>query len=451
MKIHLIGAGEVGRHMAFRLSGDGHDIVLIEKNEALANDLEGQLDAKVMVGDGCSPNFLAESGIGECELFLALTSCNNANLVSSSMAKQLGAHKTICRVHPSLQREEWIFDFKREFHADHLFSSERLSAIELAKFICNPASVVVEEIARGKIELQQVVVDPQSKAVDKTLRDLKPPDRVRIATVTRHGQSFVPSADSAIHAGDRLTLFGDPRKLRDLAAQLQPNRGEPSRQNVVIFGGGEYGYSLAQMLEGWDCRTRILEKDRDRAQILAESLQKTRVINVDATSLLELQEEQVGGADFFVAASTNDEDNVMTCLQAHNLGAKHCLTLIHRADYADAISANGEHLGIMAAVSPREAVRLDLMRFVTADRYHLFKQLDEGQIIEMNVPDHSGVAGQKVSQIAWPAGTVIVALVQDKKAIVPGAEDVVEAGHNLYAMVAPESRKQLIKLVTKKA
>lgn len=451
MKIHVIGAGEVGRHMAFRLSGDGHDIVLIEKNEAMVAELEGQLDAKVMVGDGCSPNFLAESGIGECELFLALTSCNNANLVSSSMAKQLGAQKTICRVHPSLQREEWLFDFKREFHVDHLFSSERLSAIELAKFICNPASVVVEEIARGKIEIQQVVVDPKSKVAERDLRDFGLPDRVRVATITRHGQSFVPSADSTVHGGDRLTLFGDPRKLRDVACQLQSDSGEASRQNVVIFGGGEYGYSLAQMLEGWNCRTRILEKDRDRAQVLAESLQGTRVINVDATSLMELQEEQVGGADFFVACSGNDEDNVMTCLQAHNLGAKHCLTLIHRADYADAISANGEHLGIMAAVSPREAVRLDLLRFVTGDRFHVYKRLEEGEIIEMAVPIHSGIAGKRVAEIGWPAGTVLVALVQDKRAIVPGAEDIVEAGQNLYAMVAPESRKQLIKLVTKKA
>ena len=140
----------------------------------------------------------------------------------------------------------------------------------------------------------------------------------------------------------------------------------------------------------------------------------------------------------------------MTCLQAHNLGAKHCLTLIHRADYADAISANGEHLGIMAAVSPREATRVDLMRFVTSDRFHLFKQLDEGEIIEMSVPENSGIVGQRVQDISWPVSTVVVAIVSEQRAIVPGADDIIEAGQNLYAMVAPDSRKALIKLVTKK-
>ena len=86
----------------------------------------------------------------------------------------------------------------------------------------------------------------------------------------------MPNAESLIQVNDRLTIFGDPRKLRSLTSQLQPDRVEPSEQNVVIFGGGEYGYSLAQMLESWNTRTRILERDRARAQVLAESLEKDK-------------------------------------------------------------------------------------------------------------------------------------------------------------------------------
>ncbi len=448
MRIHLIGAGEVGRHMAVSLSGVGHDITLIEQDDALAAEIDAQLDAKVMVGDGCSPNFLAESNVGECELFLALTSSNNANLVSCAMGKRLGAQRSICRVHPNLQREEWMFDLRREFHVDHLFSSERLSAVELAKFICNPTSVLVEEIARGKIELQQVFVSEGSESAGKTLLELNPPPRVRIAAITRGKDSFVPNAGTQIQAGDRLTIFGEPRKLHNLVSQVQVDRKEPAQQKVVIFGGGEYGYSLAEMLQSWNCRTRIFEQDRNRAQFLADVLQNTCVINADATSLSELREEHVGEADFFVATSANDEDNVMTCLQAHSLGAKRCLTLIHRADYADVISANGEHLGIKAAVSPREATRLDLMRFVTSDRYHLFKELEEGEIIEATVKERSSIVGKRMDQVGWPAGVVIVALIQDAKAVVPGADDVIAAGNNLYAMVAPESKKAFLKMVS---
>ena len=451
MKIHIIGAGEVGRHMALSLSADGHDVTLVEQDECVAHELDAQLDAQVLVGNGCSPSDLAESGVAECELFLALTSCNNANLVSCSIAKQLGAPKALCRVHPSLQREEWMFDFRKQFNVDYIFSSERLSSIELAKSICNPTSMVVEEIARGKIELQQVVVSELSDSVGKSLLELNPPGRVRVAAVTRGDESFVPNADTVIHTGDRLTVVGEPRKLRGVVTKLLDDMVAPSKQKVVIFGGGEYGHALAEMLQSWDFKTRILEENPARAQLLAEILQNIQIINVDATSLTELREEQVGEADFFVACSANDEDNVMTCLQAHSLGTKHCLTLIHRADYADAISANGQHLGINAAVSPREATRLELMRFVTGDRYHVFKELAEGEIIEMTVPERSVVSGKKISEIAWPSGSIVVALIRDSKAVVPDAQDVVECGDNLYAMVAPEAKKLFINLVSKKS
>ena len=90
-----------------------------------------------------------------------------------------------------------------------------------------------------------------------------------------------------------------------------------------------------------------------------------------------MKEENINEVDFFVAATEVDEDNVMTCLQAHSIGAKQCLTLIHREDYADAITGFSERVGIMAAVSPRKATRQDLMRFVTSDRYHLVKRLEE--------------------------------------------------------------------------
>ncbi|MDB4374238.1 NAD-binding protein, partial [Akkermansiaceae bacterium] len=121
------------------------------------------------------------------------------------------------------------------------------------------------------------------------------------------------------------------------------------------------------MLESWSCRVRIFEKDVDLASELADKLSNTTVINADATSLSELEEEQIGDADFFVATSSSDEDNVMTCLQANSLGTANCLTLIHRADYAKAISGSGRHLGVVAAVSPREASRKEIARFITSD------------------------------------------------------------------------------------
>ncbi|MFT5407917.1 MAG: trk system potassium uptake protein TrkA [Verrucomicrobiales bacterium] len=445
MNIIIVGAGEIGRHLASSLSLESHRVVLIEADEKLAGELDPQLDAKVVYGDGTNAALLLEAGVAECQLFLALTSSSTVNIMASSVAKKLGAGKVITRVDPGLQRNEWLFDYRSHFDIDHEFSPERLSAIELSKFIRNPDALVVEEIALGRIELQQVRVHKDSPVVGTSLRDLKAPDRTRVARIGRGGETIIPTADELLEADDVVTIFGEPRGLKTLADRLQMIDNE--RQRVAIFGGGEYGFCLAQMLESWNCRVRIFEKDPRRAQEISDRLSDTVVINTDGTHLAELEEEQVGDVDFFVATSGSDEDNVMTCLQAHNLGAKRCLTLIHRADYAEAISASGRHFGMMAAVSPREATRRDIERFVTSDRFHTVKQLGAADVIETSLGEKAAAAGKKVSEVKWPQGCVLVGWMRGLHANVPGPDDVLEPGDILYAMVAPSVRKKFLKLV----
>lgn len=449
MKIIIVGAGEVGRHLAVCLSREAHDIAVIEESESLAGEIDKQVDAIVMAADGASVNTLVEANVAECDLFLAVTSDNNTNLVSASLAKQLGAKKVVCRVHPGLQREEWLFDHRGHFGIDYIFSTERLSSVELSKHIRNPDSLLVEEIARGRVELQQLRVSEKSDAVGKTLLDLALPERVRIGTIQRDAGHVVPTAEEVVQAGDLVTIFGEPRKLNEAVGRLGTGIYNTERLSVVIFGGSEYGLALAQMLESWHCKVRIFEKDPQLCEELTEQLEDTVVINADATSLSELREEQVDRVDFFVATSQSDEDNVMTCLQAHNLGAKHCLTLIHRADYADAISATGTHFGVKAAVSPREATRVDLMRFVTSDRYHVVKSLEGGEIIESAVPPGSKVAGKTVKEIEWPSGCVLVAHLHGIHANVPAADDVINEGDNVFAMVSSKARRKFLKLLAK--
>jgi trk system potassium uptake protein TrkA len=448
MNIIVIGAGEIGRHMALSLSEESHSITVIESNEMVARELDGHIDGRVVHGDGTSVNTLLDAEVSEAELFMALTADNNVNLVASSMAKKLGAKKVICRVHPGLQRDEWLFDLKANFGIDYVFSSERLAAAELSKFIRNPDSLVVEELARGHIELQQVRVSASSDARGRTLKDLKFPSRVRVGAIVREGKSIIPSAEEVLKAGDIVTLFGEPKRLHDEIVRLNHGTGKEAPANVAIFGGGEYGYSLAETLEGWNSRVRIFETDLKRCDEISERLTATKVLNIDATSVAELKEENINEVDFFVASTEVDEDNVMTCLQAQNIGAKHCLTLIHRADYADAIMGFGERVGIMAAVSPREATRHDLMRFVTSDRYHLVKRLEAGELIEASVAKGSTADGKKVKEVNWPAGCILAALLHGVRAVTPAADDEILAGDHIYAVVSGKAKKKFLKLIS---
>jgi len=281
MKIIVLGAGEIGRHIAISLSREAHRICVIETNADLADDLEDQLDARVMHGDGTNVGVLIDADVSGCDLFLALTSSNEANIMSSSIAKKLGASKVIARVHPGIQREEWLFDYRGHFGIDYIFSSERLSAIELAKFVRNPDSLVVEEIARGRIELQQIRVAEGSSASGVSLLELKAPERTRIALISRNGEHMVPVADERILTGDVVTIFGEPRNLRKLADRLHGKQSRLNETKVVVFGGGEYGFSLAQMLESWNCKVRIFEKSEQRALELTDKLNDSRFFCCD--------------------------------------------------------------------------------------------------------------------------------------------------------------------------
>ncbi len=447
MDIIIVGAGEIGRYLATELSSAQHSISVIEQDAQLAAELEQVVDAKVIHGDGSKASTLIEANVEQCKLFIALTNDNTVNLVSCSMAKSMGVNEVLCRMHPRLQREEWLFDYRGHFGIDHLFSSEKLSSLELAKYIRNPDALAVEELAGGKIELQQLRITPKSAAVGKTLRELKSPDKTRVALVTRSGEKFIPTADTVILEKDVLTFFGEPKKLSELSRKVIPNKREVKDLRVAIFGGGEYGFSLAQMLEAWGCKVRVFEEDEARCRFLAEELQSSTVIHADATMMEELQDEQIGEVDFFVATSTSDEDNVMSCLQAHQLGARKCLTLVHRADYARTISRTGRNLGIRAAVSPREATRRDIERFLTDDYFHVVKSYSGNEVIEMVVREGAEVTNQRIQSVEWPEEVVLVGIVRKTEAWVPGPEDQIMAGDIVYAMVSQVSRKKLVKLL----
>lgn len=448
MNIVIVGAGEVGSHLAGSLATESHNIFVIERSARVAAELQDKIDAQVVCGEGISVATLEEAMIAEADVLLALTSDDSTNLVTASMAKALGAKQALCRVHGGIQREEWLFNYREHFHIDYLFSSERLAAIELAKFIRNPDSLLVEEIARGRIELQQVDVGAGCPVAGRPLDQLGLPKRVRIGMVERDGRYFVPGASDTIEEGDRVTVFGETRRLAETAEMLRARRESALRRNVVIFGGTECGVALAQMLESGGYRVRVFESDRKRCAQLAQLLQASVIIHADATSLSHLREERVGEADFFVAVANEDEDNVMTCLQANNLGTRHTLALIHRADYADAIQRSGRELGILGAVSPREAVRRDLMRFMTPHGHRTTLRLGTvAEVIESQVAAGSALAGRLVHEVRWPKACGLVALLHKQVATVPAADDRIEEGDTVYAIVTDESRDDFLALL----
>ena len=450
MRIIIVGAGEVGTYLAETLSGHAHDVTVLERDDRVADSLDEHLDVRVLRESGSSARALKRADVSRCDFFLALTSDDETNLVSSSLARALGAKTTFARVHDETFRDTSILNYQDYFGIDFLLNAERLAAVEIAKHIRNPDRVAVEDFARGQIEVQLVTVRTESAVAGKTLAELRLNPKMRVAMVKRGNEAMVASAGLRLLPGDLATICGPPEILFEVRSMFS-NRSAPERdQRVVIMGGGEMGVSLVRLLSNRRFRIRVIDKDARRCRILADRFPHITVINGEATSLRLLESEQIGGADFFVACTRDDEDNVMTCLQARKLGVKRVFLAINRADYNEIVQTSKETLGVDMAVSPRIATAQEVLRYLSTEKYTELARLpgSVGQLIEVKVAKGSECDGRMLRDVKWPTGSVVLVLQHRSEARTPGPNDTMESGDRLVALVQPDVLHDVLKLVT---
>lgn len=238
------------------------------------------------------------------------------------------------------------------------------------------------------------------------------------------------------------------KKLFEAKSIFDPKSTTSTIQRVVIFGGGETGVSLIRLLSNPRFKIRIIENDLERSRTLAEKFPHVTVIHGEGTSLRLFEEEQIGEADFFVASTKDDENNIMTCLQASKLGTKHVILLNNRADYLDVIERFHETLGIEMAVSPRVATANEVLRYISDEDFIELAALpsNAGRILEVKVAENSQCVGQTFREVLWPEECVIVALLHKFEARTPGANDKIEPGDHLVAIVKEDTISELLSL-----
>lgn len=436
MKIVLVGAGNVGYFLCKVLSEDGHSLTLIESSDEIALEAEENLDARIIRGNGASAKYLSMAGVDGADFMIAMTAHDQVNIVACSLAKKLGAKNTIARVHDQVYSDNSIVNYKKHFNVDVLINPEALTAVELAKHVRNPNRVAVEEFAKGQIEAQEMRVSRNSKAIGVPLKELRLSPSVRIGYIERGDTLAVPTADSVLEDGDRITLFGSPDALMT-SRKLFTNEELPDNVRIVLCGATETAISIIRRLSNPRFKIRVIEPNLSLCKTLAETFPKITVINGSATSLQLLEEEQIGAADYFIACSKSDEENVMTCLQAKKLGAKHVELVINRPDYERVMQNISSVMNIEAIASPHRATVMEIKKYVNVRNHSIVGSLYEGsvQFMELRVSEKSECAGKSVRQINLPKACIIAALMNENGAKVPSAEDEICAGDRLVIIL----------------
>jgi len=435
MRIVILGTGTVGGSIASLLCLHRHSVTIVDSNADKVKQINETLDVRVITGSASQSSVLFQAGVSSADLCLAVTGDDEVNIVAASMSKAMGARRAVARVYAPVFRDLSTFDYRSHFGIDRLLSLEHLTALELARGIRHPGSVAVESLARGELEVHEVIVAEGRKGVGKVLKELELPEGVRIGSISREGLTRIAGAEDKIEVGDRLAIIGK-RSDVDEATELFCPEGN-AKLGVVIAGGGETGYHLAAALEGQRFRVVLMDKDLQRCEFLASHLKNTVIVHRDATRRANLEEERVGSADVFVACLGDDENNIMASVEARDIGAKTIMALVNRPDYAHVVGK----LGIDLTVSPREVVAKQVLGFLSTGPIVSRTPLSEGSglsVVEIDVMPKSPATEHVLANLGLPAQCLIAGVIRDGFTSVPGGDNYFEAGDTVITLVADD-------------
>lgn len=442
MRIVVLGAGTVGTSIAELLCHHRHSVTVVDRDASHARQLNERLDVRALTGSASQSSVLFQAGVLGSDLCLAVTGDDEVNLVAASLCKAMGAGRTLARVYAAVFRDLSTFDYSRHFNIDRLLSLEHLSALELARDIGQPNSVAIKHLARGGLEVQELLVTAKTPAVGVPLRSLTMPRGVRIGSILRDGRLTIAGADDSLAVGDRITLFGGHEEVAEVQSWFR--KDSTAKRVVAIAGGGETGYHLAHMLDGQRCHVLLLESDRQRCEFLANHLPRATVVNRDCTRRDHLEEERVGTADVFVACTGDDEDNIMAAVEARELGARKIMAIVGRPDYANVVGK----LGIDHAVSPREVMAKQVLGYLHRGPLVSRAPLFGGgiDVLELEVFPEVPATEHVLAELALPPRCLIAAVIHDGYARVPGADDRLRAGDTIVALVHEDVADDTVEL-----
>lgn len=438
MRILILGAGDVGLHLAQQLAAENHDVVVIEQDRERARRVEDLIDAQVLEGNGASLTTLEQAGIQRTDLLLAVTSHDEVNLMACLSASQYEVPKRIARVSkPDYYDHTGILPPER-LGVDLMINPERECALETYQLLHSSAAAEFAQFENGLVQLIGVRVKEGAPVAGKRLLEIgKQAADVHalVVAIGRKGETIIPRGSTRIHAGDQVFILGEAQHLPDVLPLAGYSRFDLRR--VIVAGGSREAWYLARMLEEHKIQCTLIEARRQRALELSEELEKTLVFHGDATDLDLLEMEAIGDADGFVAYTGSDETNLLSCLLAKSLGARKVVSLIERFDYLPLVS----RVGVDAAVSPRMSAVNAILTHVRRGSVLAVAALKgtRAEGIEFDVPPRFRHANRPLQEVRFPEGSLIGAVIRNEEVIIPRGNDEIRVGDRVIVFTLPET------------
>ncbi|HRS67841.1 MAG TPA: Trk system potassium transporter TrkA [Paludibacteraceae bacterium] len=331
MKILIVGAGEVGRHLAKMLSSENQDIVLMDDDENRIKDLEDNYDLLTKVGLPTSIKDLEEAGVAETDLFIAVTPEESVNMTACMLATNLGAHQTLARINNPEYLQPKNKDFFEKLGVAHLIYPEMLAAQEIAESLRTSWLRQRTSFCNEALTLLVIKVRENSEIINKEFSTgYFSHKKYRIVAIKRNNRTIIPTGSDMVLAGD-IVYFITTNEYLEFVREQAGKSDFPIR-NVMFMGGSRIAQKTIQILPS-QTNVKILERDREKSFSLAEELNNTLIINCDGRNVELLKEEGIHDMDAFVAVTANSEANILACLAAKRLGVKKTIAEVENNDY----------------------------------------------------------------------------------------------------------------------
>ncbi len=458
VKVVIVGAGAVGTQLARQLISEKRDVVLIEKDPEVARQASNSLDCMVVTGEGTSYDILKQAGLANADFFVAAADADEVNMIACGIVSaEFPRPAKIARVH-SLDYHSIRLAEKRFLGIDFVVNPEIEAARAILRAVRSGAMSDVISFEQSRIQIRSAVVEKNGVLEGLLLQDLSHsmPRPVLVAVIIRGNRYLVPSGNTRIETGDILYLVAREEDFNEIFRAL--GKSPLDLRRVVIVGGGTIGRNVAKRLiersrrasgEQDASRSRssekrlvkIVERDYRRCKELAEEFPRALVINSDVSAEGVFEEQHFVNSDLVIAATDNQELNIVTGLYAKSLGVKRSVALVNRAGYAP-IAAQ---LGIDVPVSKKNAMVTTILRFIRSGIVQSVHTISDGQIeaTELTVEETSRAVGVVIRDLGLPRDSLIVSMEREGVGIVPRGDDVIRASDHLILISKKEHASRI--------
>jgi trk system potassium uptake protein len=439
MKIVILGAGQVGRTVAYQLSREeANEVTVVDVNEEILRDLQDRIDIRTVAGNGAHPSVLEAAGAAEADIIIALTNSDEVNILACEVADTLFRTPTkIARIRsaeytarPELFRDDALA-------VDFFISPERLVTEHIERLVNFPGTLQVLDFADGKVQLVGVRARKDGKLVGQRLRELRehiPSTEARIVAIYRNTRAVRPDGETVIEDGDEVFFLAGRDYIRRVMGEMR--KDESPMRRIVIAGAGNIGLRLARALEKTS-QVKLIERDAQRARRASELLENTIVLHGDAADEELLIEENIDSTDVFAALTNSEEANILSAMLAKRLGARKVMALINKPSYAELMESGS----IDIAISPQTITIGSLLEHVRRGHVVKVHSLRRGSAEALEAIVHgtevtSRVVGRRVEELKLPEGASIGAVVRGDEVIMCHHDTVVQADDHVILFLA---------------